>query len=398
MPSALGIFWYIIFPEVKMPQIHIKLNPNTHKKLLKKAKEYNYSIQEFVEKSIMMVAEDTQPFFAFSNPEKENRKYKFTFIDLFAGIGGIRTAFELNGGKCIFSSERDRWSQKTYFENFGEMPHGDINDIEPGEIPDHEILTAGFPCQPFSIAGVSKKKSLGREHGFKDKTQGTLFFKIAEILEKKRPKAFMLENVKNLRSHDKGNTFSVIDGTLRELGYAVSSTVIDAIHFVPQHRERLFIVGFDKEIFGDAPKFNFPESSRKRPKLKNILDKKVEPKYILTDKLWQYLQDYAEKHRQKGNGFGFGLCDGNSVARTLSARYYKDGSEILIKRNGSNPRRLTPRECARLMGFGDDFKIPVSDTQAYRQFGNSVVVPVVSAVAGEIVKTCTPFLKSPKSS
>ncbi|MDO8282874.1 MAG: DNA (cytosine-5-)-methyltransferase [Thermodesulfovibrionia bacterium] len=379
-----------------MPQIHIKLNPNTHKKLLKKAKEYNYSIQEFVEKSIMMVAEDKEPFFAFRNADKDNRKYRFTFIDLFAGIGGIRTAFEVNGGKCIFSSEWDRWSQKTYFENFGELPHGDINEIKPNEIPDHEILTAGFPCQPFSIAGVSKKKSLGREHGFKDKTQGTLFFKIAEILEKKRPKAFMLENVKNLKGHDGGNTYKIIEGTLKELGYKVFADIIDASCYVPQHRERLFIVGFDRKVFGDMPKFSFPDPVRKRITLSEILEKKVDPKYILSTKLWQYLQDYAEKHRLKGNGFGYGICDRKSVARTLSARYYKDGSEILIKIPNSNPRRLTPRECARLMGFDDSFKIPVSDTQAYRQFGNSVAVPVVSAVAGELVKTCSPFLSNGK--
>jgi DNA (cytosine-5)-methyltransferase 1 len=379
-----------------MPQIHIKLNPNTHKKLLKKAKEYNYSIQEFVEKSIMMVAEDTQPYFAFKSPQSGNKEYKFTFIDLFAGIGGIRTAFEANGGKCVFSSEWDRWSQKTYFENFGEIPQGDINKIELGEIPDHELLTAGFPCQPFSIAGVSKKKSLGREHGFKDKTQGTLFFKIAEILEKKRPKAFMLENVKNLKGHDGGNTYKVIEGTLKDLGYKVFADIIDARHYLPQHRERLFIVGFDRKIFGDEPKFSFPVPPKKKITLSKIFERKVDSKYILTNKLWQYLQDYAEKHRQKGNGFGYGLFDGKSVARTLSARYYKDGSEILIKVPNSNPRRLTPRECARLMGFDDSFKIPVSDTQAYRQFGNSVAVPVVSAVAGELVKACSPFLSNRK--
>lgn len=368
-----------------MPQIHIKLNPKTHRKLLKKAKEYNYSIQEFVEKSIMMVAEDTQPFFAFRNPEKDNRKYKFTFIDLFAGIGGIRTAFEVNGGKCLFSSEWDRWSQKTYFENFGEMPHGDINEINPEEIPDHEILTAGFPCQPFSIAGVSKKNSLGREHGFKDKTQGTLFFKIAEILEKKRPQAFMLENVKNLRSHDRGNTFKVIEGTLKELEYHVFSDVIDAACYVPQHRERLFIVGFDRRVFRKEPDFVFPVPPKKKVTLNRILEKKVDRKYILSNHLWQYLQDYAEKHRQKGNGFGFGLFDGSSVARTLSARYYKDGSEILIKVPNANPRRLTPRECAKLMGFADTFKIPVSDTQAYRLFGTASVVPVIKSIAKLIV-------------
>lgn len=380
-----------------MPQIHIKLNSKTHKELLRKAKEYNYSIQEFVERSLMMVAEESQPYFAFRNPENNNRDYKFTFIDLFAGIGGIRLAFEEHGGKCIFSSEWDRWCQKTYFENFGEIPKGDINLVKPEEIPDHDILTAGFPCQPFSIAGVSKKKSLGKEHGFKDKAQGTLFFRIAEILEEKKPKAFMLENVKNLKSHDGGNTYRVIEGTLKELGYKVVAGVLDAVNYIPQHRERLFILGFNKDVFGDDVKFSFPVPPKKKPTLGTVLEKKVDSKYVLSDKLWKYLQDYAEKHRKKGNGFGYGLFDKNAVARTLSARYYKDGSEILIRVPNSNPRRLTPRECARLMGFDDSFKIPVSDTQAYRQFGNSVAVPVVSVVAAEFVKACSPFLSGGKS-
>lgn len=378
-----------------MPKIHIKLSDDTHQKLAKQAKEYNYSIQEFVERSLMVVADNAAlPFSPPRTSENEKKDCKFSFVDLFAGIGGIRMAFEMQGGKCVFSSEWDRWSQKTYFENFGEMPHGDINKIRPNEIRDHDILTAGFPCQPFSIAGVSKKKSLGREHGFKDKTQGTLFFKIADILENKRPKAFLLENVKNLKSHDGGITFGVIEGTLRELGYKVFVDIIDASNYVPQHRERLFIVGFDKAVFGEEPAFKFPIPPKNKPALGDILEVKVDSKYILSDKLWQYLQDYAEKHRQKGNGFGYGLFDSNSVARTLSARYYKDGSEILIKKTKSNPRRLTPRECARLMGFDDSFKIPVSDTQAYRQFGNSVAVPVVSAVACELVKTCIPFLSN----
>lgn len=381
-----------------MPQIHTKLDSKTHKKLQKKAKDYGYSLQEFIERTLMKVAEDEQLYFALRTPERENIDYRFRFIDLFAGIGGIRQAFEKHGGQCVFSSEWDNWCRKTYFENFGEMPHGDINEIKPEKILDHEILTAGFPCQPFSIAGVSKKNSLGREHGFKDKTQGTLFFKIAEILEAKRPKAFMLENVKNLRSHDKGNTFSVIEGTLKELGYHVFSDVIDAAYYVPQHRERLFIVGFDRKVFREIPDFTFPAPPKKKVTLSHILDKKVDRKYILSDHLWQYLQCYAEKHRQKGNGFGYGLFDGGSVARTLSARYYKDGSEILIKVPASNPRRLTPRECARLMGYDDSFKIPVSDTQAYKQFGNSVAVPVVSAVAKNLVSACLPFLPVQKTS
>lgn len=381
-----------------MSQIHIKLNDKTHRKLRKIAKDFNYSLQEFAEKVITFAVKEPESLFTSSNNIRNSTNNLFSFSDLFAGIGGIRLAFEENGGQCVFSSEWDKWCQKTYFENFGEIPEGDINKIKPNEIPTHDILTAGFPCQPFSIAGVSKKKSLGMEHGFKDKTQGTLFFKIAEIIEAKRPKAFLLENVKNLKNHDKGNTFRIIEGTLRELDYAIFTDIIDAIHYVPQHRERFFIVGFDKKIFGKGVKFEFPiPDKKKKPTMKEILEEKIENKYILSDKLWKYLQDYAKKHREKGNGFGYGLVDKNSTARTLSARYYKDGSEILIKLPKSNPRRLTPGECARIMGFNDDFKIPVSDTQAYKQFGNSVVVPVVSAVASEMIKTCKPILTSKPS-
>ncbi len=309
------------------------------------------------------------------------RKPTFSFIDLFAGIGGIRLAFQQSGGDCLFSCEWDKWAQKTYIENFGDIPRGDIRKILASDIPDHDILVAGFPCQPFSIAGVSKKKSLGREHGFKDETQGTLFFEIVRILESKRPKAFLLENVRNLLSHDKGNTFRVIKSALEELKYTVFYKVLDASSFVPQHRERLFIVGFDTMQYGNRVAFEFPRLGDSRPTLGQILEDKYDKKYILSDNLWEYLQQYARKHAEKGNGFGFGLCSKNNRARTLSARYYKDGSEILIRRGNGNPRRLTPRECARLMGFDDSFKIPVSDTQAYRQFGNSVVVPLVASVA-----------------
>jgi len=309
-------------------------------------------------------------------------KKKFTFIDLFAGIGGTRMGFEAAGGDCVFSSEYNKYSQITYNANFGELPEGDITKIASDDIPDHNVLVAGFPCQPFSIAGVSKKISLGRPHGFKDITQGTLFFEIARILEDKQPEAFMLENVKNLKNHNDGETFKVIRGTLEELGYTVCEKIIDAKYFVPQHRERIFIVGFKEKT-----SFTFPEIIDKHPKLRNILEPKVDDKYTLSDKLWNYLQKYAEKHKRLGNGFGFGIADLDGITRTLSARYNKDGSEILIYQKGKNPRRLTPRECARLMGFPDSFKIPVSDTQAYKQFGNSVVVPVVASVAKQIAKT-----------
>lgn len=334
----------------------------------------------------------------------------FRFIDLFAGIGGIRRGFEPLGGKCVFTSEWDRWANTTYSANFPHDDHeiaGDITKIEAHEIPEHDLLLAGFPCQPFSIAGVSKKNALGRAHGFADETQGTLFFDVARIISEHRPKAFLLENVKNLVNHDRGRTFEIILRILRdELGYYVPTPrVINAKGFVPQHRERILIAGFRDRCdfsFDDLP-LPHPLNG---PNLSTILhpedgteapeppytgpDGRVNQKYVLTDHLWRYLQNYAEKHRAKGNGFGFGLVGPSDVARTLSARYYKDGSEILVERGpAKNPRRLTPRECARLMGFdrpGEaSFIIPVSDTQAYKQFGNSVAVPVIEAVAQHMV-------------
>jgi DNA (cytosine-5)-methyltransferase 1 len=385
-----------------MPKLHINFQDTTIKTLKQKATEYNCSVPEFIERAMeaLVLKEQTDELFFNPRPTNGNGKSElFTFIDLFAGIGGIRIAFEKQGGKCLYSSEWDKWCKETYFKNFGELPRGDITKILPEDFPSHDILTAGFPCQPFSLAGVSKKKSLGREHGFLDKAQGTLFFNTAEIIKEKRPKMFLLENVKNLFNHDKGNTFKVIEGTLRdELKYHLFYDVIDARNYVPQHRERLIIVGFDKKLFKEKPDFKFPKPPKAEPKLDSILEKKVDPKYILSAKLWQYLQDYAEKHRKKGNGFGFGLFDGSGVARTLSARYYKDGSEILIKVPGSSrPRRLTPKECAALQGFPKGFKIPVSDTQAYKQFGNSVAVPVVKAVAKQMLKVYKSHPKASKS-
>ncbi len=347
-------------------------------------------------KSDLLVLE--QLLFNFYQPT--TNAGNFTFIDLFAGIGGLRKAFETHGGKCVFTSEWDEYAQKTYRANF-EVDHelaGDINEII-GNVRAHipqtpDLLLAGFPCQPFSIAGVSKKNALGRPHGFECKDQGNLFFHIASMLEELRPPAFLLENVKNLERHDKGNTFSVIRHTLeKELGYQIFYKVIDAKGFVPQHRERIFIVGFDGKTNFSWDNLDLPGPQSRT--LGDILlpDSEVDPKYTLTDKLWQYLQNYAAKHKAAGNGFGFGLTRRENVTRTLSARYYKDGSEILVfQGDKKNPRRLTPRECARLMGYPDSFRIPVSDTRAYKQFGNSVVVPVIEEVA-RIMKSHIVYLK-----
>jgi DNA (cytosine-5)-methyltransferase 1 len=364
-------------------------------------------------------------------PKPSAAPHDFDFIDLFAGIGGIRRGFESAGGRCVFTSEWNAEAVRTYKANHYCDPqhhrfNRDIREITLSaddsvteemayaniqkQVPDHDVLLAGFPCQPFSIAGVSKKNALGRAHGFECKTQGTLFFDVARIIAAKRPRAFVLENVKNLKSHDKGRTFKVIVEALHELGYwiadldsaeRVDHKIIDGQHFVPQHRERIILVGFRKDLDiheGFTLRETAQHFPKRRPKLADILEEKVDPKYVLTPKLWEYLYNYSIKHKAKGNGFGYGLVTGDSVTRTLSARYYKDGSEILIDRGfnpnkafdsaanlKNRPRRLTPRECARLMGFdepgGASFRIPVSDTQAYKQFGNSVIVPVFTAVA-----------------
>lgn len=341
----------------------------------------------------------------------------FKFIDLFAGIGGIRLGFESIGGECVWTSEWNKFAQQTYIANFGHSHpiHGDITQVSANDVPKHDVLLAGFPCQPFSIAGVSKKNSLGRAHGFACQTQGTLFFDVARIIDAKRPAAFLLENVKNLRSHDKGNTLRVIQDTLeKELGYEMHYRVIDAQHFVPQHRERIFMVGFRKPTEFDFDALELPDIAT-APRMGNILHPedgseracypytelkkgKVADKYTLTPNLWQYLQDYAAKHRAAGNGFGFGLVGKNDVARTLSARYYKDGSEVLVGQGRKRPRRLTPRECARLMGYPDTYQIPVSDTQAYKQFGNSVVVPVIKAIAAHMEPHLQKLLASKSAS
>ena len=328
----------------------------------------------------------------------------FRFIDLFAGIGGMRLGFEAAGGRCVYTAEWNRFCVKTYVANFGNDHEigGDISRIDAADIPAHDVLCAGFPCQPFSVAGVSKKNALGHPHGFRCASQGTLFFEIARVLEHHRPPMFLLENVRNLLGHDRGRTFEVIRSTLEDdLGYHIAWKVIDARRWLPQHRERVFIAGFRDRSRFSFDDLNLPDP-RNGPKLGSILhpedaseeaetpytfvpDGRVAGKYTLTEHLWIYLQKYAERHRARGNGFGYGLFGRDDVARTMSARYYKDGSEILIRQSESRPRRLTPRECARLMGFDGEgrerFEIPVSDTQAYKQFGNAVAPPVVEVVA-----------------
>ncbi len=338
-------------------------------------------------------------------PHGTGRETDFRFIDLFAGIGGLRRPFEQIGGRCIFTSEWDRFARQTYASNFQDDPfehalEGDIRPFadQPDLVPEHDVLLAGFPCQPFSIAGVSKKNSLGRAHGFLCDTQGTLFYDLAKIIKHRQPQAFLLENVKNLESHDGGRTFATILNVLEnELQYDVHYKVISSEPWVPQKRQRIFIVGFRSPQPFDFDLLDVPGDDG--PKLRSILDDDVPEKYTLTERLWNYLQQYREKHQRAGNGFGYSLFGPGDVARTLSARYYKDGSEILIGQPGKRPRRLTPRECARLMGFekpGESlFRIPVSDTQAYRQFGNAVVVPVVQAVA-DLMKPHIQQLTCPK--
>ena len=371
---------FLVLGEFNMAkQIHIRIDDNIYNDLNNYSTISGQTIQD-----CMLVAIRQLLIKAKEEPNKDVDSY--SFIDLFAGIGGMRLAFESTDARCVYSNEWNKYSQQTYYANFGIQPDGDITKIPADNIPNHDILVAGFPCQPFSIAGVSKKNSLGRATGFEDKTQGTLFFDVCRILKAKRPKAFMLENVKNLCSHDKGRTFMIIQEALEELNYKIFYKIVDGQGYVPQHRERIVIVGFDMMRYNNDIDFAFNLKPIDKPlKLKDILEPEVDSKYTLSDKLWIYLQNYAVKHKQAGNGFGFGIAPLDGVTRTMSARYYKDGSEILIEQDGKNPRRLTPRECARLQGFPDSFKIPVSDTQAYKQFGNSVVVPLMSEIAKLIV-------------
>lgn len=360
-------------------QVHIRVEDEVYEALTGYSADKGQSIQDCISSAIkqMLVKVKETPAHATG---------QYTFIDLFAGIGGMHIAYASAGARCVYSNEWNKYSQQTYYANFGIQPDDDITKVVAEDIPDHDILVAGFPCQPFSIAGVSKKQSLGRATGFEDKTQGTLFFDVCRILKAKRPKAFMLENVKNLCSHDRGRTFKVIQESLTELNYKVFFRILDGKAYVPQHRERIVIVGFDMDRYGEDISFEFAlKPGKQQPVMRDILETDVSDKYTLSDKLWIYLQNYAAKHKAAGNGFGYGIAPLDGISRTISARYYKDGSEILIAQEGKNPRRLTPRECARLQGFPDSFKIPVSDTQAYKQFGNSVVVPLMAEVAKLVV-------------
>lgn len=388
----------------KTATLNLRVRPELKAELERLAERESRSLTSLIEWLVTQHTREgiTAPQAATGPERQRDGAMPFSFIDLFAGIGGIRLGFESIGGQCVWTSEWNKFAQQTYISRFGKdhPVEGDITQVEAPDIPRHNVLLAGFPCQPFSIAGVSKKNALGKAHGFACETQGTLFFDVARIIEHHRPDAILLENVKNLKSHDKGNTFKVIRQVLEEeLGYDMHYRVIDAKHFVPQHRERIFMVGFRRPVAFSFDTLPLPDLAE-GPRMRDILhpedgsegdagypytegDKgKVAEKYILTPNMWEYLQNYAKKHQAKGNGFGFGLVGPGDTARTLSARYYKDGSEILVSRGPrKRPRRLTPRECARLMGYPDDFPITVSDTQAYKQFGNSVVVPVIGAIA-----------------
>lgn len=332
---------------------------------------------------------------------KSHKRSDFDFIDLFAGIGGFHIGMAANGGRCVYANEWDKYAAQTYsaWTGHDEVSTEDIRLVDPAkDIPKHDVLCAGFPCQPFSIAGVSKKNSMGRAHGFDDAKQGNLFFSIRDIARIKRPPVLFLENVKNLKSHDKGNTWRVICEELDAINYEVKSLIIDANGYVPQHRERIFMVCFDKSKFTkeEIASFKFPKPASKSLTLDSILDEEAPlKKYMLTDGLWSYLQNYAAKHKAAGNGFGYSLVGRSDTSRTLSARYFKDGSEVLIKQKGwKNPRKLTPQEAIRLMGyssrlakkmgFKDGFPQVVSDTQTYKQCGNSVCPLVTEQIGKEI--------------
>jgi DNA (cytosine-5)-methyltransferase 1 len=317
---------------------------------------------------------------------------KFTFVDLFAGIGGFRIALQKSGGVGVFSSEWDKGAQKTYFNNYGEYPFGDITAITSQNvsdeqidsmIPPHDVLAAGFPCQPFSHAGVSARNSVGKEHGFKCETQGTLFFDVMRIASVKKPKVLFLENVRNIERHDGGHTFKVIKDSIEELGYDFKYSIIDSSSVVPQRRVRCYMVCFRKDL---GVNFKFPEFSQKVLALKSILEKEVPEKYTISDKLWAGHINRTKRNIERGTGFTAHTADLDKPSKTIVARYGKDGKECLIPQENKNPRLLTPRECARLQGFPEEFRIPEVRTPAYKQFGNSVAVPVLKRISHNIVR------------
>jgi len=352
-------------------QIHIKLDEELKHKFKVRCAELETNMQDRI----------TELIINDLNQELNNEeKPKFKFIDLFAGVGGLRIPFDELGGKCVLGSEIDKYAKTTYNAYFNHMPKGDIAQIKPCEIEEFDILVGGFPCQPFSMAGHKK--------GFTD-TRGTLFFEIEKILRCKMPKAFLLENVKGLRGHDKGNTYKVIKESLESMGYFVSEQVLAAKDFgLPQNRERIYIVGFlEEEHYNN---FKFPEKKNIKTRLGDILENDVDEKYTISDKLWAGHKRRKIEHKKKGNGFGYGLFNHDSeYTNTISARYYKDGSEILIEQQNKNPRKLTPLEAAKLQGFPPELvqkakEAGVSDTQLYKQFGNAVPVSVVREVAKSI--------------
>lgn len=341
-------------------------------------------LREFMDENEIVSDNDFQHYLPIKwdvpFPPPENPKFKF--IDLFAGIGGIRMAFQNLGGKCVFTSEWDNAAKKTYEANFGEVPFGDITKIKESEIPDHDILLGGFPCQPFSLAGVSARTSLGRAHGFADKNQGNLFFEIVRIIKAKHPKVVFLENVKNFKNHDSGKTFQTVQAIMKSLGYDFHWKIINANVLVPQNRQRFYMVCF----YGGNDKFRFPELTGTPVALSTILEKKVSKEYTISDRLWEGHQRRTKRNLARGTGFTAFTADLNKPSNTLVARYGKDGKECLIPQRGENPRKLTPRECARLQGFPENYILPKSNAAAYKQFGNSVAVPVICKIAVQIQK------------
>ncbi|KHS78255.1 DNA cytosine methyltransferase [Pectobacterium brasiliense] len=313
---------------------------------------------------------------------KPAKDAKFKFIDLFAGIGGVRLGFQNAGGACVFSSEYDRGAQNTYKINHGEYPFGDITRIDEKQIPEHDILLAGFPCQPFSHAGVSARNAVGKQHGFLCDTQGTLFFDVLRVIKEKKPKVVFLENVRNLETHDQGKTFDTIKRSIEEEGYVFFHKIIDSSSLVPQRRVRCYMIGVREDI--DA-QFVFPEVSGEPVPLRSVLQKKVDDIYTISDKLWHGHIARTKRNVERGTGFTAYLADLDKPSNTIVARYGKDGKECLIPQVGKNPRMLTPRECARLQGFPEEFEVPVSRTPAYKQFGNSVVVPVINILANKLI-------------